>query len=138
MRGLSRFCSDKGVKEDTGQPVDQEFTTVTSSTVSILETPTIDADEDPSNAVYTAWEKVQKRLQVLAMENSWEIKPQLDIPDVLRLLDEVDRRDQAAHNRHSKIKDRFSKTLQCVSAVGGLAASGASEVRHNDQHPPRR
>ena len=73
---------------------------------------------------------------MLAMENSWEIDPQLDIPDVLRLLGEVDRRNQAAHNRHSKIKDRFNKTLQCLSAVGGLAASGASEVRQNGQLPP--
>ncbi|KAJ4117542.1 hypothetical protein NW768_010905 [Fusarium equiseti] len=95
----------------------------------------VEAPVEPvvSDTIATSDEESQrpeqtKRLEILAFENSWEIKPQLDIPDVLQLLGEVDIRDQAAHNRHSKIKDRFNKTLQCVSSVGGLAASGASEA----------
>ena len=113
---------------DRGQPVDPDFSTATPSTISILETTTLGTNEDSPDAIRHAWEEVQKRLEMLAMENSWEIKTHLNIPDILQLLGEVDRRDQAAHNRHSEIKDRFDRTLQCVSTVGGLAASVASEV----------
>jgi len=83
------------------------------------------ADQKEIEAI---WKEVHTKVVELAGGDPKKIRQSLSIDDVLGYIDNVQKVDSQKAEEYGTFKDIISKTLQCISTVGGIVVDGASTV----------
>jgi len=131
MPGFLKLRADRDAQEEKalrGYPdaVATPVTPVPSTSIAVVAT--VANYQNDIAEIDAIWRDVQDRVVQLAGGDAGRIRRDLDIAGVLRYLDQVKEKDQAKQARYAWIRDKFSKTLQCISTVGSIVADGASYV----------
>ncbi|KAI0394939.1 hypothetical protein F5Y17DRAFT_234248 [Xylariaceae sp. FL0594] len=96
----------------------------------------VSAGSDPSprvdpvdqKEIEAIWKEVYAKVVELAGGDAKKIRQSLSIDDVLGYIDKVQKADNQKSEEYGTFKNIVSKTLQCISTVGGIVADGASNV----------
>ncbi|KAI1814233.1 hypothetical protein GGS20DRAFT_429972 [Poronia punctata] len=83
------------------------------------------ADQKEIEAI---WSEVHAKVVELAGGDPKKVRQSLSIEDVLGYIDKVQKVDAEKAEEYGTFKNIVSKTLQCISTVGGIVADGVSDV----------
>ncbi|KAL4922840.1 hypothetical protein BDW62DRAFT_196848 [Aspergillus aurantiobrunneus] len=84
-------------------------------------------DADQNAQIAAIWAEVQKRVQKLAEHEHKEVKPGMDIGDVISNLDASQEKKPGSPTKQT-VKTVFGRTMGLIKTVGGIVADGASTV----------
>lgn len=94
------------------------------------------ADPEANAKLAEAWKELEEKMQQLCNKcKDAEYDGNLSPADVIARLDAMDAAAQKKNEKWGRTKAVLNNTLEAVSSIGGLVASGASNV--GLIHPPR-
>jgi hypothetical protein len=88
-----------------------------------------DSDAVDRREIDAIWKQVQERVTALAGGDPNKIRKNLDINGVLFFIEQAETKEKKKSEKYGPFKNAVAKTLQCIQTVGGIVASGASQVR---------
>ena len=85
-------------------------------------------EADDGSEIAEIWKQVKIRVVQLAGGDERKLKQGIRIEDVQKTVEQAQASDKKASEKYGMFWNIFNKTLQCISHVGGVIASGASQV----------
>ncbi|KAK8022574.1 hypothetical protein PG993_013341 [Apiospora rasikravindrae] len=76
----------------------------------------------------TIWAQVHQRVQQLADREGKPQRKGMSIDDVLGVVHEIQKSRKEESEKYGWFKNAVTNTLKCIQTIGGIVASGASEV----------
>ncbi|KAI0015185.1 hypothetical protein F4780DRAFT_107735 [Xylariomycetidae sp. FL0641] len=86
----------------------------------------VDAAEQQE--IESIWREINAKVVELAGGDPSKVQKTLDINSVLRYIDDVQQSDKKESERFGTFKHIVTRTLQCISTVGGIVTQGAATV----------
>ncbi|CAJ2505515.1 Uu.00g129090.m01.CDS01 [Anthostomella pinea] len=86
------------------------------------------ADLTAEREIEAIWSEVHNKVIELAGGDPKKVQTTLDIDAVLRYIDNVSEKDKKQAEKYGTFKNAVTKTLQCISTVGGIVTDGVSNV----------